>query len=81
MICMGGSILHVGVINMRKFVKHPIKATTVPILHQKVFTPHDVGMLLRQIIQLRGYSISVCESPDGVEFSVGEDIYTAMLGK
>lgn len=64
---------------MKKFVKHPIKATTVPLLHQCIFTPHDVGMLLRQIKQLRGYSISVGESPEGIDFAVGEDIYTAIM--
>lgn len=66
---------------MRKFVKHPIKANTVPLIQKRIFTPEDFGRLLRQIKQLRGYSISACEVPDeiAVEFAIGDDIYTAIL--
>lgn len=67
---------------MKKFVKYPIKANTVPLIQKRIFSPEDFGRLLRQIKQLRGYTISVTEVPDklGVEFAVGDDIYTAILG-
>lgn len=66
---------------MRKFVKYPVKASTVPLIQKRIFTPEDFGRLLRQIKQLRGYSISVTEVPDeiAVEFAIGDDIYSAIL--
>lgn len=68
---------------MKKFVKNPINATTIPILQRRLFTPEDVAALLHQIKQLHGYSVGVSELPEGngVEFQIDDDYYAVVMNK
>lgn len=68
---------------MKKFVKHPIHANSIPMLQRRIFTPGDLGDFLRQIKQLQGCSISVCETPDqnSIDFIIDDDVYTAVIDK
>lgn len=68
---------------MKKFVKYPVNATTIPLLQRRIFTPEDVTALLHQIKQFHDHSIGVSELPDGngVEFQIDDDYYAVVMNK
>ena len=66
---------------MKKFIKQPIHANTIPLLQRRIFTPQDFARMLRQITQLHGCSIGVNELPggNGVDFMIDDECYTAIM--